>query len=103
VSYILNPKHAGCEYPMIQASGGGFRHLLWYADTAYVSGQIGMVEPNEKALIGRSKSKMSEQSGTDWNQNNRNKDREKGVILSQSATLQSEDSTHHQSQPPQEA
>jgi hypothetical protein len=62
---------------MIQASGEGFRHLLQYMGTAYISGQIGTVEPNEKASIGRSKSKMSEQSGTDWNQNNRNKDKEK--------------------------
>jgi hypothetical protein len=67
---------------MIQASGRDFRHLLWYVDTAYISGQIGTVELNKKVSISRSKSKMSEQSGTDWNQNNRNKDREKGAILS---------------------
>jgi enamine deaminase RidA (YjgF/YER057c/UK114 family) len=28
----------------IQAGGSGFRHLLWYADTAYISGQIGVVK-----------------------------------------------------------
>jgi hypothetical protein len=28
----------------IQAGGEGFRHLQWYADTAYVSGQISMVK-----------------------------------------------------------
>jgi hypothetical protein len=55
---------------MIQAgSGKGFRHLLQYVDTAYISGQIGMAEPSEKMLIGRSKSEMSEHSGTDWNWN----------------------------------
>jgi hypothetical protein len=42
-----------------------------------------MVEPNKKALISRSKTEMSEQSRMDWDQNNRNKNREKGVILSQ--------------------
>jgi hypothetical protein len=40
-----------------------------------------MAEPNEKALIGGSKSETLEQSRTDWNQNNRNKDREKGAIV----------------------
>jgi hypothetical protein len=29
---------------MIQAGGDGFRHLLQYAGTAYVSGQLGMVK-----------------------------------------------------------
>jgi hypothetical protein len=46
----------------------------------YISGQIGMAELNEKVLIGRSKTEMSEQSGVDWN--NRNKI-EKGAILLQ--------------------
>jgi hypothetical protein len=29
---------------MIQASSNGFRHLLQYVGTAYVSGQLGMVK-----------------------------------------------------------
>jgi hypothetical protein len=33
----------------------------------YVSGQMGMAELNEKASIGRSKTKMSEQSRVDQN------------------------------------
>jgi hypothetical protein len=68
---------------MIQAGSKGFRHLLWYVDTAYVSGQIGTVELNEKTSIGGSKTEMSEQSRMDWDQNNGNKNREKGAILSQ--------------------
>jgi hypothetical protein len=28
----------------IQAGGSGFRHLLWYAGTAYISGQICVVK-----------------------------------------------------------
>jgi hypothetical protein len=36
-------------------------------------------------LIGRSKSETSEQSGTDQDQNNGNKNREKGAILLQLA------------------
>jgi hypothetical protein len=65
----------------------GFRHLLWYTGTAYisayVSGQMGMVEPNKKMSIGRSKTEMSEWSGAD--QNNRIKI-EKGAILSHPPT-----------------
>jgi hypothetical protein len=57
----------------------GFRHLLWYADTAYISGQMGMVELNEKMLISGSKTKMSEQSRVD--QNNRNKNRKRCYII----------------------
>jgi hypothetical protein len=45
----------------------------------YVSGQIGTVELSEKALISRSKSKTSEQSGVDWN--NGNKDRKRCDII----------------------
>jgi hypothetical protein len=63
----------------------GFRHLLWYVGTAYVSayvsGHMGMAEPNKKASIGGSKTEMSEWSGAD--QNNRIKI-EKGAILLQS-------------------
>jgi hypothetical protein len=50
---------------MIQASGRDFRHLLQYVDTAYVSGQIGTVELNDKVSISRSKSETSEQSRVD--------------------------------------
>jgi hypothetical protein len=50
---------------MIQAGSMGFRHLLWYAGTAYisayVSGQMGMAELNKKVSIGGSKTETSEQ------------------------------------------
>jgi hypothetical protein len=51
------------------------RHSICFG---YISGQMGMAEPNEKALISGSKTEMSEQSGADWN--NRIQI-EKGVIL----------------------
>jgi hypothetical protein len=74
--YTLNPKCAGCEYPTIPAGGMGFRCLLQYVGTAYVSayvsGHTGMAELNGKALIGGSKTKMSEQSRVDWNNRNKN-------------------------------
>jgi hypothetical protein len=48
---------------MIQAGSMGFRHLQQYAGTAYISGQIGMMELGEHTLISRSKSEASEQIG----------------------------------------
>jgi hypothetical protein len=69
--YTLSPKCTGCEYPMIQTGSRGFRHLLWYMGTAYVSDtfqiKMGMAEPNKKASIGGSKTKMLEQSRADQN------------------------------------
>jgi hypothetical protein len=44
ILYTQDPKHTGCGYQTIQAGGNGFRHLLQYAGTAYVSGQIGVVK-----------------------------------------------------------
>jgi hypothetical protein len=41
----------------------------------YVSGQMGMAELNEKVSIGRSKTKMSEQSRVDQNNGNKNRKR----------------------------
>jgi hypothetical protein len=82
--YTLNPKCTGCEYPNNTSQQHGFQasttvcgHSIHFR---YVSGQMGMAEPNEKALIGRSKTKTSEQSGADWNNGIKI---EKGVILLQ--------------------
>jgi hypothetical protein len=49
--------------------------------SAYISGQIGTAGPNKKTSISRSKSKTLEQSRTEWNQNNRNKDRKRCDII----------------------
>jgi hypothetical protein len=75
VLYTLNLKHTGCEYATIQASSRGFRHLLCYMDTAYVSGQMGTAEPNKKTSISGSKSKTLEQSRVDQNNGNKNRKR----------------------------
>jgi hypothetical protein len=64
ILYTRDLKHTGREYQTIWTGGNGFRHLLQYVGTAYVSGQIGVV-----------KSKMLEQSGVDQNNGNKNRKR----------------------------
>jgi hypothetical protein len=59
---------------MIRAGRNGFRHLLRYAGTAYVSGQIRVVK-----YMWRSRSETSEWSRAD--RNNGNKDRKRCNII----------------------
>jgi hypothetical protein len=60
---------------MIRAGRNGFRCLLQYADTAYVSGQIGVVKYVQEGVNQQSKSETLEQSGADRNNGNKNRKR----------------------------